>query len=204
MQSRPTGTITFLFTDIEGSTRLLQRLGDQYSDVLAAHFEILRDVLVRHGGHEESTEGDSIFAVFPGAVEAVNAAVDAQRQFAEHAWPSDTSVRVRMGIHSGEAVYGTDGYVGIDVHRAARISSAAHGGQIVLSASTAALVANALPVDVTLRTLGSHRLKDLAAAELLSQVVASGLDGDFPPLRSLNSVPHNLPVQLTDFIGRED
>lgn len=204
MQSRPTGTITFLFTDIEGSTRLLQRLGDQYSDVLAAHFEILRDVLARHGGHEESTEGDSIFAVFPGAVEAVDAAVDAQRQFAEHAWPSDTSVRVRMGIHSGEAAYGTNGYVGIDVHRAARISSAAHGGQIVLSASTTALVATALPVDVTLQTLGSHRLKDLAAAELLSQVVASGLDGDFPPLRSLDSVPHNLPVQLTDFIGRGD
>jgi len=202
MPTRPTGTITFLFTDIEGSTRLLQRLGDQYADVLAAHFEILRDVLVRHGGHEEGTEGDAIFAVFPGAVEAVTAAVDAQRRFGEHSWPSGTSVRVRMGLHSGEAAYGEDGYVGIDVHRAARISSAAHGGQIVLSASTATLVATALPVDVTLQTLGSHRLKDLGEAELLSQVVASGLDKSFPPLRSLDSVPHNLPTQLTDFIGR--
>jgi len=204
MPTRPTGTITFLFTDVEGSTRLLQRLGDQYADVLAAHFEILRDVLATHGGHEEGTEGDSIFAVFPGAVSAVNAAVDAQRRLDEHSWPSGTSVRVRMGLHSGEAAYGTDGYVGIDVHRAARISSAAHGGQVVVSASTAALVATALPVDVTLQTLGSYRLKDLGEAELLSQVVAPGLDRSFPPLRSLDSIPHNLPVQLTDFIGRAD
>ncbi|MCH7934232.1 MAG: energy transducer TonB, partial [Gemmatimonadetes bacterium] len=163
-----------------------------------------RGALSRHGGREESTEGDSIFVVFPGAVEAVNAAVDAQRRFGEHSWPSGTSVRVRMGVHSGEAAYGTNGYVGIDVHRAARISSVAHGGQILLSASTAALVAKNLPVDVTLQTLGAHRLKDLSEAELLSQVVAPGLDRSFPPLRSLDSVHHNLPVQLTDFIGRGD
>ena len=204
MPNRPTGTITFLFTDIEGSTRLLERLGGEYAGVLAAHFEILRGALSRHGGREESTEGDSIFVVFPGAVEAVNAAVDAQRRFGEHSWPSGTSVRVRMGVHSGEAAYGTNGYVGIDVHRAARISSVAHGGQILLSASTAALVAKNLPVDVTLQTLGAHRLKDLSEAELLSQVVAPGLDRSFPPLRSLDSVHHNLPVQLTDFIGRGD
>jgi len=204
MPTRPTGTITFLFTDIEGSTRLLQHLGDQYADVPTAHFEILRNALASHGGHEEGTEGDSIFAVFPGAVEAVNAAVDAQRRFGEHSWPSDTSVRVRMGLHSGEAAYGADGYVGIDVHRAARISSAANGGQVLLSASTATLVAKTLPVDVTLQTLGSHRLKDLGEAEQLSQVLAPGLDMSFPPLRSLDLVPHNLPVQLTDFIGRAD
>lgn len=203
MTDRPSGTVTFLFTDIEGSTQLLQDLGDLYAGVLANHFDILRDALAAHGGHEESTEGDSIFVVFPGAVEAVQAAIEIQRSLGAHRWPDGASVRVRMGLHSGEAAYGTDGYVGIDVHRAARISAIAHGGQIVVSASTAALVSQSLPADVSLQSLGPHRLRDLSQAEELSQIVAPGLDREFPPLRSLDSVPHNLPVQLTSFIGRE-
>ena len=203
MTDRPSGTVTFLFTDIEGSTNLLQRLGDGYAAVLAAHFQILRAALDRHGGIQESTDGDSLFAVFPSAVEAVGAAIDAQRELNEHEWPEGSRVSVRMGLHSGEATHRRAVYVGLDVHRAARISAVAHGGQIVTSASTTALAAQATPPEVLFRDLGDHRLKDLREAEHLSQVVAPGLGTEFPPLRSLDVVPHNLPVQLTNFVGRE-
>lgn len=200
---QPTGSVTFLFTDIEGSTKLLGRLGDRYADVLVDHFGILRDALAAHGGVEQGTEGDSLFAVFPGATRAVRAAVESQRALGEHDWPNSEPVRVRMGLHSGEATVGHDGYVGLDVHRAARISSVAHGGQIVASSSTVALSEQALPDDIGFTDLGAHRLKDLSLPEHLSQVVADGLEADFPPLRSLDAVPHNLPIQLTHFIGRD-
>jgi predicted ATPase/class 3 adenylate cyclase/tetratricopeptide (TPR) repeat protein len=203
MTDRPSGTVTFLFTDIEGSTDLLQRLGDEYADVLASHFQILRAAIDGHGGTEESTDGDSLFAVFPSAVEAVGAAIDAQRQLSEYDWSEGSRVLVRMGLHSGEATYGQDGYVGLDVHRAARISTVAHGGQIVSSASTTTLAAQATPPEVSFRPLGDHRLKDLREAEQLSQVVAPGLGTEFPPLRSLDVVPHNLPIHLTNFVGRK-
>jgi class 3 adenylate cyclase len=180
MTDRPSGTVTFLFTDIEGSTDLLQRLGDEYADVLASHFQILRAAIDGHGGTEESIDGDSLFAVFPSAVEAVGAAIDAQRQLSEYDWSEGSRVLVRMGLHSGEATYGQDGYVGLDVHRAARISTVAHGGQIVSSASTTTLAAQATPPEVSFRPLGDHRLKDLREAEQLSQVVAPGLGTEFP------------------------
>ncbi|MEE8407584.1 MAG: adenylate/guanylate cyclase domain-containing protein [Acidimicrobiia bacterium] len=203
MTDRPSGTVTFLFTDIEGSTDLLQRLGDEYADVVAAHFQILRAAIDAHGGTEESTDGDSLFAVFPSAVEAVGAAIDAQRELSEYGWSEGSRVLVRMGLHSGEATYRQDGYVGLDVHRAARISAVAHGGQIVSSASTTTLAAQATPPEVSFRPLGDHRLKDLREAEHLSQVVAPGLGTEFPPLRSLDVVPNNLPIHLTNFVGRK-
>jgi len=204
MPQAPTGTITFVFTDIEGSTNLLQSLGDEYAAVLAAHFEILRAAFSEHGGIEQGTDGDSLFAVFPGAVDAINAAIEAQRGLGEHSWPMGNPVRVRMGIHTGEASYGPDGYVGLDVHRAARISAVAHGGQIIASASATTLAIQAMATDVSFRDLGAHRLKDLNAAEHLSQVIAPGLESEFGPVRSLDAVPHNLPIQLTTFIGRGD
>ncbi|MGH2677108.1 MAG: tetratricopeptide repeat protein [Actinomycetota bacterium] len=196
----PTGTVTFLFTDIEGSTRLLDRLGPGYPEVLETHQRLLRDAFGRRGGIEITTEGDSFFVVFASAPEAVAAAVEAQRAVGEHQWHRGAAVRVRMGVHTGEGVRGADNYVGVDVHRAARIAGAGHGGQIVTSAATAALVANA--EGVALRDLGEHRLKDLPQPEHLFQVVAEGLETEFPPLRSMDARPNNLPLQLTSFVGR--
>ena len=132
----PTGTVTFLFTDIEGSTRLLSALGDEYSPLLGAHSDILRAAIKSQVGTEVSTEGDAFFAVFPSALHAVAAAVEAQRALAATAWPEGNSVKVRMGLHSGEGRLGGDNYVGLDVHRAARIAAAGHGGQVLLSDAT--------------------------------------------------------------------
>jgi predicted ATPase/class 3 adenylate cyclase len=199
----PTGTVTFLFTDIEGSTRLLQRLGEQYPAVLADHHRVLRTAIEGAGGREVSTEGDSFFVVFPTAPQAVTAAVAMQRKIAEHPWPGDGTVRVRMGLHSGEAVVEGGTYVGLDVHRAARIAAAAHGDQVVLSSAAKGLIEHALPEGVRLRDLGEHRLKDLSHPEHVFQLVIEGLASDFPPLRSLDARPNNLPVQATTFVGRE-
>ena len=127
----PTGTVTFLFTDIEGSTRLVTALGAGYGPVLEAHAEVIRAAIASHAGTEVSTEGDAFFAAFPSAIEAVAAAADAQRGLAAHSWPDGVSVRVRMGLHTGEGVLGGDDYIGIDVHRAARIAAAGHGGQVL-------------------------------------------------------------------------
>jgi predicted ATPase/class 3 adenylate cyclase len=198
----PTGTVTFVFTDIEGSTRLLDRLGDRYPRILEEHQEILRTAFAARGGVEVSTEGDSFFVVFPSAPQAVAAAAEAQRALAGHGWDEEAEVRVRMGLHTGEAVFGADNYVGVDVHRAARIASAGHGGQIVVSAATQALVEPSAPEGVTFRDLGEHRLKDLPRTEHLYQVMAEGLAADFPALRSMDVRPNNLPLQLTSFIGR--
>ena len=198
----PTGTVTFLFTDIEGSTRLLDALGDRYPDVLETHQRLLRDAFRARGGIDVSTEGDSFFVVFRSAPRAVAAAVEAQRAIAAHDWPDETQVRVRMGVHTGEGVLGGDNYVGVDLHRAARIAAAGHGGQIVVSEATRALVEPVAPEGVAFRDLGEHRLRDLPNPERLAQAVAEGLDADFPPLRSMDARPNNLPVQLTTFIGR--
>ena len=181
----PTGTVTFLFTDIEGSTRLLQELGDGYADVLAEHHRALRAVWVRHGGVEVDTAGDAFFVAFARASEAAAAAADAQRTLA--AGP----VRVRMGIHTGEPLAQVEGYVGIDVHRAARIAAAGHGGQVLLSQASADLAG----ADV--RDLGLHRLKDLSGPERLFQLGTEV----FPPLKTLHET--NLPVPATPFLGRE-
>jgi predicted ATPase/class 3 adenylate cyclase len=197
----PTGTVTFLFTDIEGSTNLARTLGDRWTEVLEEHNAILRKAIREHGGLDVRTEGDAFFAVFTSAIDAVAATAEAQREFAAHAWPDDGPVRVRMGMHTGEGRLGGDEYVGLDVHRAARIAAAGHGGQVLLSESTRALVGEALPDGVTLRHLGRHRLKDFDQPQRVDQLVIDGLPSDFPPLRTLE-VPTNLPVQLTTFVGR--
>ena len=198
------GTRTFPFSDIEGSTRLLDELGsDRYKAVLERQAELLRAAFAAHGGREEGTEGDSFFVVFDSAPEAVAAAVEAQRALSAEAWPEGVEVNVRMGLHAGEASNSAAGLVGIDVHRAARIAAAAHGGQVVVSDAVRALVTPGLDASVSLRGLGSHRLKDLREPQPLNQVVADGLRVDFPPLRSLDARPNNLPTQLTSFVGRE-
>ena len=176
MQTHPTGTVTLLFTDIEGSTNLLQRIGgEQYAVVLAEQRELLRHVFHAFDGHEVDTQGDAFFVAFARATDAVSAAVAAQRALFTHAWPEGVTVRVRMGLHTGEPVLATEGYVGLDVHHAARIMSAAHGGQVLLSQTTRELVVQALPDGVTLFDLGEHRLKDLQRASHLFQLVIAGL-----------------------------
>jgi predicted ATPase/class 3 adenylate cyclase len=183
----PTGTVTFVFTDVEGSTRLLQQLGaDAYADALAQHRRALREAFMRHDGVEVDTQGDSFFIAFSTAPAAIAAAAEAQQVLA--AGP----IRVRMGIHTGTPYVTDEGYVGPDVHRAARIAAAGHGGQILVSSSTASLVE-----DDSLRDLGEHRLKDLAAPERLYQLGGEA----FPPLRSLQQT--NLPIPATPFLGRQ-
>jgi predicted ATPase/class 3 adenylate cyclase len=201
--SLPIGTVTFMFTDIEGSTRLLQGLGETpYRDVLERHAALVRHALVEFDGVEVSTEGDAFFAVFRSSTKAVLAAVSVQRMLAEERWPDGHAVRVRIGLHTGEGRIGGDSYVGLDVHRAARIGAAGHGGQILLSNASRALVETSLPEGVTLRDMGTHRLKDLDQSEHLAQLVISGLDQEFPTIRTLET-PSNLPVELTTFIGRQ-
>lgn len=203
MATLPTGTITFLLTDIEGSTRLLGQLGDAYRQVLADHHRLLREALTANGGVEVGTEGDAFFVVFTNAPAAVAAATRGQQALAEHPWPEGAEVRVRMGLHTGEGVLGGDDYTGIDLHRAARIAGAGHGGQVLLSAATQALVAQTLPEGVTLRDLGEHRLRDLEHPEHVFQLVIPGLEADFPPIRTLDARRGNLPRQLTTFVGRD-
>ena len=182
----PSGTVTFLFTDIEGSTDLLKRLGrDRYENVLAEHSRILREAVAGHDGRVVDTQGDSLFCVFRSAHDAVSATIEAQHALAEAEWPDDVRVRVRMGLHSGEPKASDAGYVGIGVHRAARVGAAAHGGQVLLSETARALVADDLPPGVSLRDLGLHRLKDLDEPARLYQIVALGLEGRFPPLRTV-------------------
>jgi predicted ATPase/class 3 adenylate cyclase len=204
MAELPTGTVTFLFTDIEGSTRLLQELGDRYADLRDEHAAIVRRAIARGNGVEVSTEGDSFFVVFSSPTEALEAAVTAQRGLAGHLGDHGARLRVRMGLHTGEGVRGGDNYVGIDVNRGARIAGAAHGGQILISGSTRALVERALPEGVSLRDLGEHRLRDIAHPEHLYDLVIEGLPSDFPPPRTLDARPNNLPVQVTSFVGREE
>jgi len=195
------GTVTLLFTDIEGSTRLLRELGNRYEKVLDDHRRLLRAAFGAQGGHEVDTAGDGFFYAFPRAGNALVAAVEGQRALAGHEWPQP--LRVRMGMHTGEPLSTEGGYVGLDVHRAARIMSAAHGGQILVSQTTHGLARGDLPDDVTLQDLGEHQLKDMPTAERLFQVVAPGLLEDFPPIRSIDSRPNNLPRQLTTFVGRQ-
>ena len=198
----PTGTVTFLFTDIEGSTRLLRDLGDRYADVLADQHALLQGLFLQHGGQVVDTQGDALFVAFPRAKDALAAAIAAQRALTRHRWPGEADVRVRMGLHTGEPLRTEPRYVGMDVHRAARICAVGHGGQILLSETTHALVQEDLPEGIGLRDLREHRLKDLARPQRLFQVVTADLSCDFPPLRSLSSLPNNLPLRLTSFLGR--
>ena len=198
----PTGTVTFLFTDIEGSTRLLGQLGERYAAVLEDHRRILRAAVESAGGMEVSTEGDSFFVVFELASQAIQAAVDAQRALASHAWPPDGTVSVRMGLHTGEGILGGGDYVGIDVNRAARIAAAGHGGQVLVSESTRALCVASVSQGISFLDLGEHRLKDIPLPEHLYQLTADGLERDFPPLRTLDVRPGNIPTPMTTFVGR--
>ena len=203
MSSIPTGTVTFLFTDIEGSTHLVQQLGEKYATLLAEQQQLLRAAFGHHNGHVVDMQGDSFFVAFSRAIDAICAVVDAQRALAAHTWTDGVAVRVRMGLHTGEPTFAGERYVGIDVHRAARIGAAAHGGQILLSQTTRDLVEAELPEGVTLRDLGEHRLKDLRTPKHLYQLVIPDLPSEFPPLETLDAFPNNLPVQLTSFVGRE-
>ncbi|WP_020145934.1 tetratricopeptide repeat protein [Terracoccus sp. 273MFTsu3.1] len=202
MRELPSGTVTMLFSDIEGSTLMLSRLGRRYTDALDGHRDVLRSAWSAHGGTEMGTEGDSFFVVFPTAEGAVRAAVQAQRGLQTHGWPGDERVRVRMGIHTGSPQVHDDDYVGMDVHRAARIASSAHGGQAVLSSVAAELARDSLPDGVGLRDLGLHRLKDIPEPERLFQLTVDGLQVDFPALRTLGAASR-LPVPATHLVGRE-
>src|SRR5262245_21835322 len=193
MSELPSGTVTLLFTDIEESTRLLQDLGHRYGDVLAHHHALIRNAVAQHDGHEVDVQGDGFLIAFARADDAVVAAADAQRALGEL-----DAVRVRMGVPRGQPQRGGSGYVGLDVHRAARIRDAAHGEQVLLSQTTRDLV------DVEVRDLGEHRLRDLTRSQRLYQLVARDLRHDFPPPRTLENRPTNLPVQATPLIGRED
>ena len=198
-------TLTFLFTDIEGSTALLGRLGDDdYARLLARHHAVIRAALAAHDGREVDTQGDAFFAVFSSPRGCVAAVLQMQRAIQAHAWPGRERVRVRMGIHCGEAARTAAGLVGLEVHRAARVAAAGHGGQVLVSEAAAVLVRDGLPPGAALADLGMHRLKDLGRPERIFQLRAAGLPAGFPPLRSLGNpaLPNNLPAQLSSFIGR--
>ncbi len=203
MSDLPAGTVTFFFSDIEGSTRLLEALGAAYPDVLDRHRAIVRRAFAAHGGHEVNTQGDSFFAAFASAPDAIRAAVEIQRALAAEAWPEAGPVQVRIGLHTGDGLVVDGDYVGLDVHRAARVMAAAHGGQILASATTAGLAERAGVDGLELRDLGEHRLRDLSMPERLYHVVVPGLDRAFPAPRTLESVPNNLPRRLSRVVGRE-
>jgi class 3 adenylate cyclase len=190
----PTGTVTLLFTNVEGSTDLLRRLGPAYGDALDLHRLVIREAVHEHGGSEVDTQGDSFFFAFPTASGAVRAAADAQRRLASQSWPGDDPVRVRMGVHTGEPEQRGAGYVGLDVHHGFRIAGAAHGGQIVVSRSTRDLLGPEAP----LLDLGDHRLKDIDGPIRLFQLSGDGLAADFPPLRSLDA--SSLPRPATRLV----
>jgi predicted ATPase/class 3 adenylate cyclase len=199
----PGGTVTLVFTDIEGSTRLLASMGSRYEEVLTIHRRLLRNAFSSHAGIEVDTQGDALFYAFARAQDAVTAAVEAQRALASHDFGGGVELRVRMGIHTGEPSLSDEGYVGSDVHLGARISAVAWGGQVVVSSATAALVGGDAD-EISLRSLGEHALKDIDDRMELYQVVAPGLRKDFPALRSVSAHPTNLPARLAPLIGRED
>jgi predicted ATPase/class 3 adenylate cyclase len=204
MVEQPVGTVTMVFTDIQGSTRMLERLGgERYRELLAQHHVLVRDLVGRFGGYEVDTEGDAFFVAFGRAHDAVAAAAEIQRALGRTEWPEGLPLRVRMGIHTGEPLVTPPRYVGLDVHRAARIAAAAHGGQVVVSPVTAGLLGDGGVEGVRLLDLGLHRLKDLSEPQRLFQLAGDGLEERFPPLRTLERRQTNLPVQTTSFVGRE-
>jgi class 3 adenylate cyclase/CheY-like chemotaxis protein len=195
MPELPTGTATFLFTDLEGSTQLALRLGDQWERALMDHRAHVRAAVAQCSGSEIDSRGDEFFLAFESPRAAVDAAARAQRAMAEHVWPAGAELRVRMGLHTGQAIYADRDYLGVDVHRAARICFAGHGGQILMSAATHAL----LPEELECRDLGTYRLRGLPEPERIFQLVAPGLQAEFPPLRSeASEVGGGLRVVLAD------
>ncbi|MHB8595942.1 MAG: tetratricopeptide repeat protein [Ktedonobacteraceae bacterium] len=205
MGNLPQGTVTLLFTDIEGSTRLLQQVGERYADVLAESRHVLQAAFQSWNGVVVDTQGDAFFVAFARANDAVSAAVDVQRTLCSTVFMEDVTVRVRMGIHTGEPEIAGDGYIGMDVHKAARVMSAAHGGQVLLSQTTRDLIEHDLPVGVSLRNLGAYRLKDIAGPNPLYQLVIAGLPADFPAPNAAGNrtILHGFPGQPTPFIGRQ-
>jgi predicted ATPase/class 3 adenylate cyclase/tetratricopeptide (TPR) repeat protein len=198
----PSGTVTFCFTDIEGSTKLFHRLGDVYVDLLEQHRVIVRAAVRAHDGVEVNSEGDGFFFAFPSAAEAVAAALDAQRGLIEHEWPEAAAIRVRMGLHTGEATPVGNDYLAFAVHEAARVAGTGHGGQVVVSQATVHVVGNGLPSGTSFMPLGDHQLKDLGAPIELYQMCHPSLPRDFPTLRSVAGRRHNLPAPVSTFIGR--
>ncbi len=180
MATRPTGTVTFVFTDIEGSTALLKQLGERYGEVLSQHRRIVRDTFGGAGGSEIDTQGDAFFFAFPRAREAVNASVDVQRQHAEAEWPDGSTVRVRIGLHTGEPAVGEEGYLGLDVVRAARICTVARGGNVLMSETTRALVGSTLPEGVSVFPLGERHLKGIDEPERVYELEIAGVTEPAP------------------------
>jgi predicted ATPase/class 3 adenylate cyclase len=203
MADPPSGTVTFLFTDIEGSTRLWEDYPDAMPEALARHDAILREAMEAAGGHVVKTTGDGFFAVFGGAEAALMAALAAQRALATAEWGKTGALRVRVGVHTGDAEFRDGDYHGSAVNRAARLTSAGHGGQVLVSGATAPLVAGRLPEGAELVALGEHRLRDLGQPEVLYQLCHPDMPRRFPPLRTLDAFPGNLPLQVSSFIGRE-
>jgi class 3 adenylate cyclase len=199
----PTGTVTLLFSDVDGSTALVKSLGERYGDVLANHRRLVRAAFTEHGGVEVDTQGDSFFVAFARARDAVAAAVSAQRALSTHPWDDGVAVRVRMGLHTCEPHVSNESYVGVGVHRAARICTIGHGGQVLLSRSAAGIIADGQIPDVTVRDLGEHRLKDIDGGERIFELVAEGLASDFPPLRTIDEqIPLTGTVTIVMTEGR--
>ena len=199
-QTLPSGTVTFLFTDIEGSTQLAQKFGAEYPGLVAEHFRIVRAEVSRAGGAEVNTTGDGVFAAFPSAGDGLKAASEIQHRLYTRDWPEGGDVRVRIGLHTGEATVTDGDYVGVEVHKAARIMSAGHGGQVLASESTRMLSGG----DFEYRSLGRHGLRGLDSDETVFQLVISGLPSEFPPLNTASAIPNNLPTRVSSIIGRDD
>jgi predicted ATPase/class 3 adenylate cyclase len=204
MAGLPSGTVTFLFTDLEGSTRLWEEHPVAMEPALARHDAIMRSAVAAHDGRIVKSTGDGVFAVFAAAHDGLDAAVDAQQALGGEPWGMTGPLKVRMGLHTGEAVLRDGDYFGGATNRAARLMSVAHGGQVLVSLSTEQLVRDRLPEGVTLVDLGEHRLRDLSRAERVFQVEAAGLAHGFPPIRTVDAYPGNLPAQVTSFVGRVD
>jgi class 3 adenylate cyclase len=197
MAELPRGTVTLLFTDIQRSTELVKRLREQYPEVVAEHRRLLRETFAEHGGTVVDSQGDAFFVAFGHARDAVDAAVAAQRALARHVWPNEADVSVRMGLHTAEPYVRDQRYSGVGVHRAARICTLAHGGQVLLSRSTAAILDDEELVGVDVRDLGEHRLKGIARPERVFQLVVDGLPSEFPPLQTIDrQVPLSGTVTL--------
>jgi len=201
--SLPTGTVTFLFTDIEGSTKLWEQHPDAMRSALARHDALLRQTIEQHHGHVVKGTGDGLHAVFARASDALSACLSAQQAFLQEEPKKPASIRVRMALHTGSAQEREGDYFGSCVNRAARLMAMGYGGQVLVSEVTQGLVKESLPEGASLKDLGLHRLKDLTAPERVFQLIHPSLPAEFPTLKSLDSLPTNLPIQLTSFIGRD-
>ena len=203
MTALPSGTVTFVFSDVEGSTGLLKRLGERYGEVIAEHRRIVRETFGAHGGVEIDTQGDSFFYAFARARDAVAAAVDVQRAHADHAWADGERVGVRMGLHTGEPALGAEGYLGVDVVRAARLAGTGQGGSVLLSEPTRALLGSSLPDGVSVHALGERRLKDIDEPERIYELEIEGVEQPEPAVaEETPSAESALDVRTGDFAKR--